>query len=324
MTILVYGQLAKVRCPSCLISDGCGRPASSITNDARERTVSSGVFHRNTRVFPTGSSAVYPVFCLDPWFAGEDKVGKLRYAFLLEALADLDASLRALGNRLYVVKGSPETALPELWKRWSVNRMTYEEDTEPYALKRDASVGSLAEAAGVRVEAHAGHTLHPPARVLAKSKSGVPTTYTSFMKAFSAAGGVPRPDPAITASDIASTATSADPDDDEFGLVTLESAGYAPLKQPEVSLFPGGERAALKRLEATLSRPGWVRQFEKPKTSPNSLEPSTTVLSPYLKFGYLPAGFSYLISHFTLASYIYQAPAGRVKWSCGVSARTVT
>ena len=31
----------------------------------------------------------------------------------------------------------------------------------------------------------------------------------------------------------------------------------------------------------------WVRSFEKPNTSPNSLEPSTTVLSPYLKFGCL-------------------------------------
>nr|CAD7464667.1 unnamed protein product [Timema tahoe] len=33
----------------------------------------------------------------------------------------------------------------------------------------------------------------------------------------------------------------------------------------------------------------WVCKFEKPNTSPNSLEPSTTVLSPYLKFGCLSA-----------------------------------
>lgn len=29
----------------------------------------------------------------------------------------------------------------------------------------------------------------------------------------------------------------------------------------------------------------YIRKFEKPNTSPNSLEPSTTVLSPYFKFG---------------------------------------
>ncbi len=31
----------------------------------------------------------------------------------------------------------------------------------------------------------------------------------------------------------------------------------------------------------------WIAAFEKPETSPNALEPSTTVLSPYLKFGCL-------------------------------------
>ncbi|CAM9534881.1 unnamed protein product, partial [Chrysoparadoxa australica] len=30
---------------------------------------------------------------------------------------------------------------------------------------------------------------------------------------------------------------------------------------------------------------GWIASFEKPNTSPNSLQPSTTVLSPYMSFG---------------------------------------
>ena len=51
-------------------------------------------------------------------------------------------------------------------------------------------------------------------------------------------------------------------------------------------IFPGGETEGLKRLkEKIVDREKWVRSFEKPNTSPNSLEPSTTVLSPYLKFG---------------------------------------
>ena len=36
-----------------------------------------------------------------------------------------------------------------------------------------------------------------------------------------------------------------------------------------------------------LKRRAWIAHFEKPKTSPNSLQPSTTGLSPYLKFGCL-------------------------------------
>ncbi|KAK7791849.1 hypothetical protein R5R35_011052 [Gryllus longicercus] len=38
-----------------------------------------------------------------------------------------------------------------------------------------------------------------------------------------------------------------------------------------------------------MTNKSWVCKFEKPETSPNSLEPSTTVLSPYLKFGCLSA-----------------------------------
>lgn len=37
----------------------------------------------------------------------------------------------------------------------------------------------------------------------------------------------------------------------------------------------------------------WVCKFEKPKTSPNSLVPSTTVLSPYIKFGCLSSRVFY-------------------------------
>ncbi len=37
----------------------------------------------------------------------------------------------------------------------------------------------------------------------------------------------------------------------------------------------------------------WVSSFEKPKTSPNSLEPSTTLLSPYISHGCLSVKLFY-------------------------------
>jgi cryptochrome len=37
---------------------------------------------------------VYPVFVIDPWFAGPEKVGLVRYRFLLQSLEDLDSSLK--------------------------------------------------------------------------------------------------------------------------------------------------------------------------------------------------------------------------------------
>ncbi|PRD32433.1 UNVERIFIED_CONTAM: Cry1 [Trichonephila clavipes] len=54
-------------------------------------------------------------------------------------------------------------------------------------------------------------------------------------------------------------------------------------------LYPGGETEALQRLEQMISKEDYICKFEKPNTSPNSLKPSTTVLSPYMKFGCLSA-----------------------------------
>ncbi|CAG2200815.1 CRY [Mytilus edulis] len=54
-------------------------------------------------------------------------------------------------------------------------------------------------------------------------------------------------------------------------------------------LFPGGESEGLKRLDTMMKKTNWVCKFEKLKTEPNTLAPSTTVLSPYLKFGCVSA-----------------------------------
>lgn len=61
----------------------------------------------------------------------------------------------------------------------------------------------------------------------------------------------------------------------DFDIPTLVELGYTEVPS---SRFAGGESEALARLCVTvLSRPDWVSNFEKPNTSPNSLEPSTTV-----------------------------------------------
>jgi len=63
--------------------------------------------------------------------------------------------------------------------------------------------------------------------------------------------------------------------DASFDVPTLEGMGYISTK---TSPFKGGESEALRRLEEkVISHPAWVSTFEKPNTSPNSLDPSTTV-----------------------------------------------
>ena len=66
------------------------------------------------------------------------------------------------------------------------------------------------------------------------------------------------------------------------------TAQHGTAQPPNVFLvLQGGETLALRRMEEHIADKAWVVQFEKPKGNPAALEPATTVLSPYLKFGCL-------------------------------------
>lgn len=131
------------------------------------------------------SSKVYPVFILDPMFATSEVVGVNRYAFLLQSLLDLDTSLRRKGSRLYVVRGKPLEQLPILFRKWNIKLLTFEKDTEPYAIQRDREVISQAKELNIEVIMHSSHTLHEMEAYLLISRSVVPKSYGSFVKLFS-------------------------------------------------------------------------------------------------------------------------------------------
>lgn len=77
---------------------------------------------------------VYPIFILDPHFLKQAsyKVGVNRYNFLLDSLRDLDASLKARGSRLLVVRGQPDDLLPRLFRDWNVSKLCFEVSTRSH------------------------------------------------------------------------------------------------------------------------------------------------------------------------------------------------
>lgn len=105
-------------------------------------------------------------------------------------------------------------------------------------------------------------------------------------------GNVPKPVPKISC--LSSPAPGKDPLllFTSYNPPTLEEL-KVPLDELGPHLFPGGETVALDRLKTSLSNKVYVENFAKPDTSPNSIKPSTTVLSPYLKFGCLSARIFY-------------------------------
>jgi cryptochrome len=236
-----------------------------------------------------GATVLFPVFILDPHFCRPATLHANRFNFLLESLADLDASLRALGSRLFVVRGAPATVLPTLLTEWRVGRVTWEDDTEPYAQERDAVLSALCAARGVASTAVHGHTLWAPAALAARAGGAarVPSSYESFLKLAASLPPPPKPFPRPTALP---PAAACGVSEGMHGLPTLAACGYDPAAVTTFFRGGGGETAALARLRARVeTRQDWVRHFSKPHTNPTALAPDTTGLSPHLKFGCLGA-----------------------------------
>lgn len=230
---------------------------------------------------------LYPVFVLDP-FLYNNTMGLNRWRFLIGSLRDLDCNLKKLNSRLFVVRGKPEDVFPRLFKRWSVTKLTYEYDTEPYSLSRDQSVTELANEYGVEVIYKVTHTLYNINRIIEENNGKPPLTYNRMQSIVSSLGPPKKPIPAPTADDMNDVTSPAWKDEEKCDVPMLDELGHD-LSSLTEELFPGGEVEALRRLNEHMKRSQWVCNFEKPQTSPNSLMPSTTVLSPYIAFGCLSA-----------------------------------
>ncbi|XP_058617896.1 cryptochrome circadian regulator 4 isoform X3 [Onychostoma macrolepis] len=193
------------------------------------------------------SAALFPVYVLDHMFLeGAMRLGPLRWRFILQSLEDLDARLRALGSRLYVLRGSTAAVLRDLVTRWSVTQISYDTEVEPYYARMEQEIQALAQERGLQTYTHVSHTLYD-----LKRRCSTPA----------------EPDPEQT-----------------YGVPSLADLG---LENESEVLWPGGETHALQRLHKHFQSQGWVANFSKARTVPNSLLPSTTGLSPYLSLGCL-------------------------------------
>ena len=182
-----------------------------------------------------------------------------------------------------MVQGPPEEQLAMLLKEWKAVALTWEDDTEPYAREGDTRVRALCKEQGVEVVVRLGHTLYCPEQVVAKNKGQTPLTYQKFLGLAASLGAPPKPSPAPS-----SLPKLGKEEEGKYKVPSLHELGVDE-KSLGQCLHPGGETAALERMDVKvcMARAKWVRTFGKPKTSSNSLEPSTTVLSPHLKFGTL-------------------------------------
>lgn len=84
---------------------------------------------------------------------------------ILHESQDLDNSLRSKhDSRLLVLRGKPHEVLPTVVERWGASLLTFERDTEPYAVQRDGKIQEELPS-GVEVETCSSHTLWDMDRV---------------------------------------------------------------------------------------------------------------------------------------------------------------
>ena len=94
------------------------------------------------------SDDVVPVFCLDDRLLHGRFASGPRTQVMLECLADLDVSLRALGGRLVIRHGPPERELPRLAREVGASDVHFSRDVTPFAARRQVE--------GLRMHGHSG------------------------------------------------------------------------------------------------------------------------------------------------------------------------
>lgn len=215
---------------------------------------------------------VIPLFVLDPFFFAPRKAKRLphRMQFLLESLTALEKNIEAKGSRLLIASGASIDIVPDLARRFRVDRVVAQRWVEPFARKRDRIVE---ERLDVPFELFEGETLLPPGTL--RNGSGAPySVYTPFAKAFRARVEVSPP--------LRVPRLPALPSDVEFDSAPIPSLADLGIEEnPRV--ISGGERAARARLKKFLAGPVDTYQNDRDRMDRDG----TSRLSADLKFGTL-------------------------------------
>jgi len=206
---------------------------------------------------------VIPVFIFDSLLLSRPAIG--RQNFLFNSLRALDEDLRKRGSRLIVRRGEPLLVLSALFHESQAAEIIAEEDTTPYARKRDQAI-----ARKLPLRLVFGQTVHHPD--LIKTKQGKPyTIYTPFSRAWKL--HLPSSLPLSPAPDHIPTPENL------FSELIPDA--------PESDLFPAGEAGAMERLRK-FSDPGRRSAIYAYGETRNRLDlDGTSSLSPYIRFGVL-------------------------------------
>lgn len=223
------------------------------------------------------SPKVAGVFCLDPNLLRRDDAAPARVTYMIGCLQDLASRYAEAGTRLLILKDEPSRAIPALAAALNAKAVYWNLDVEPYAQRRDRSVGDALKEQGIAARQFWDQLLHDPDEIYTGSKQPY-TVYTPFWKNWNSK---PKPEPVealhsvegLTEKEL-ETALAAGAGD----LPAAKELGFswdAPL------VLQPGEAAAREKLDEFCSEA--ICEYEEGRNFP--AKDGTSGLSAALKFG---------------------------------------
>jgi deoxyribodipyrimidine photo-lyase len=212
-----------------------------------------------------------PLFVLDEKLLGSRFAAANRVAFMLEALRDLDDSLRRAGSRLYIRRGDPVREAISVARECGATELHSACDWSAYARRREERLRGACEEERIAFHAHAGTTVVAPGTVTPASGDHF-KVFTPFHRAWEEVPLRPRAAPPRRLSAPSRLATGR--------LPALESVLSGP---PSPRRARGGEGEGRQLMRAFL-RDGLAGYEAHHDDLPAD---ATSSLSPYLRFGCL-------------------------------------
>ncbi|MDW8144863.1 MAG: deoxyribodipyrimidine photo-lyase [Roseiflexaceae bacterium] len=221
---------------------------------------------------------VIPLFILDDGILRAPRTGAARIAFMLEALRDLDASLRSRGSRLVVRQGRTLDVIRDLVQETGAAGVAWNRDYTPFARRRDMQIEALLRDLSVETLIAEDAVILGPDDV--RTSEGRPyTVYTPYWRRWRALveqrrtellNEIDQPRLRPVPERIADQRI---PDAAELGITVSQ-------RIPPGGETPGNARlAAFVDLAAEYSIAGYADGRDL------LAEPATSRLSPYLRFG---------------------------------------
>ncbi len=144
----------------------------------------------NTALFQALSEnqKVIPLFIFDSNIIEELPENDARISFIYKQLQAINEELKKIGSSILVLKGTPKEIWQKIISEHEVKNIYFNKDYEPYAIKRDAEISTLAKANNIAVFNYKDQVIFEENDIL--KDNGTPyTIYTPYknkwLKAFS-------------------------------------------------------------------------------------------------------------------------------------------